>query len=298
MTDAGRWELLRALGAVADSPAAARAAAPALGLGPVPGTEHTDVFVLNLPPYAAVYLSRDGALGGEAAMRIAGFWRVMGLDAPPEPDHLSALLGLYASLGEAAAEARRPATADALSRAQATLLWEHLRSWLPAYLDAAGTLPGAALRGWSGLLRRALDAEAGRHPALPALPIALREAPPPGFSRAGPRDIADAVTVPARSGMVLTRYRLAEGAERAGVGFRIGERRFALRSMLEQDPAATADWLRSEAARWADLHRTRQPADAAAGRPADPPARWWAGRARHTARALRAFTGDLASAGR
>ena len=36
--------------------------------------------------------------------------------------------------------------------------------------------------------------------------------------------------------MILTRRRLAEGAGQAGVGYRIGERRYTLRAMLEQDP--------------------------------------------------------------
>src|SRR5581483_7889566 len=77
-----RWELLRALGAVADSPAAARAVAAALGLDPVSDDEHTEAFVLNCPPYAAVYLGPDGALGGEGADRAAGFWRALGLTPP------------------------------------------------------------------------------------------------------------------------------------------------------------------------------------------------------------------------
>lgn len=291
--ETGRWELIRALGATADSPEAARAAGPALGLDPVSGAEHTDVFVLNLPPYAAAYLGPDGALGGEAADRAAGFWRVLGLDPPTEPDHLSAMLGLYASLGEAMTAARRPATLSALSRAQGTLLWEHLASWLPVYLDAVGDLPAPALSGWASLLGRVLGAEAGRHPALPALPLALREAPPPDLpredpSRDGPRDLADALTVPARTGLILTRHRLASGAGKAGVGLRVGERRFTLRAMLQQDPAATARWLAAEADRWADRHRAR--------RPADETARWWADRAGHTARTLRALVCDPAPA--
>src|SRR5581483_10798351 len=98
-----RWELLRALGAMADSPVAARAVAAPLGLDPVGDDEHTEAFVLNCPPYAAVYLGPDGALGGEGADRAAGFWRALGLTPPAEPDHLTALLALYASLGEAAA---------------------------------------------------------------------------------------------------------------------------------------------------------------------------------------------------
>lgn len=250
--------------------------------------EHTDVFVLNLPPYAAVYLGPDGALGGEAADRIAGFWRVMGLDPPTEPDHLSALLGLYASLGDAVTQARRPDTVAALSRARGTLFWEHMWSWLPAYLDAVATLPESALRGWADLLRRVIDAEADRHQALPALPLALRDAPPGGVSQAGPREMADELTVPVRSGMILTRHRLASGAGQAGVGMRLGERRFTLRAMLEQDPAATVEWLAAEAAGWAERHGAR--------RPADPTARWWADRAEHTAQVLRAVSRTPAAA--
>jgi hypothetical protein len=317
MTD--RWELIRALGAVADSPAAARAAGPALGLAPVSGAEHTDVFVLNLPPYAAAYLGTDGALGGEAADRVAGFWRALGLDPPGEPDHLSALLGLYASLGEAATAARRPATRSALSRAQGTLLGEHLSSWVPPYLDAVDGLPVPSLgepvpplREWAGLLRRVLATETGRHPPLPALPLALRSVSPdgvwPGAPDAGvpdtglpdtgllglgPRELATVLTVPVRSGIILTRHKLAAGAGEAGVGLRIGERRFTLRSMLEQDPVATANWLAAEADHWATQHAGRHPA----GRhPADQSALWWANRAGQTALSLRNFAASLAGA--
>jgi TorA maturation chaperone TorD len=277
----GRWELVRALGAVADSPEAACSAGPALGLTPASHAEHTEVFVMNLPPYASVYLGPEGALGGEGADRAAGFWRVLGLDPPAEPDHLSALLSLYASLGEALTAARRPATAAALSRAHGTLLWEHLQSWLPAYLDAVTDLPAPALSGWADLLRLVVAAEAARQPACPALPLALRAAPPDAGSArgAGLREMADALTVPVRTGMILTRHRLAVAAGQAGVGHRVGERRFTLRAMLEQDPAATLGWLAGEALRWQRRHQSRGTADKAAC--------WWAGRAGRTSRSLR-----------
>ena len=82
---AGRWELLRALGAVPDSPAAARCVGAALGLDPVSDAEHTGAFVLNCPPYAAIYLGPQGAIGGEGADRVAGFWRAIGITPPTEP---------------------------------------------------------------------------------------------------------------------------------------------------------------------------------------------------------------------
>jgi TorA maturation chaperone TorD len=275
-----RCELIRALGAVADSPPAAHTAAGALGLQSLTDAELTDVFVLNLPPYAAVYLGPDGALGGEGADRVAGFWRVLRIEPPTEPDHLSALLGLYASLGQAVADTHRPATRAALRRTQATLFWEHLHSWLPGYLEAVPDLPAPALCTWAVLLRRALAAEADCQPAMPALPLALRAAPP-GLDTGqeeGLREMTDALTIPVRTGMILTRHRLALGARQAGVGHRIGERRFTLQAMIEQDPPGTLAWLAAEAFRWQRRHEARGTTDATT--------QWWADRALRTGQVL------------
>ena len=79
---AGRWELFRALGAVAGHPADARTAGAALGWAGPDNAEHTEVFVLNCPPYASVYLGAEGGLGGDAADGAAGFWRAIGLTPP------------------------------------------------------------------------------------------------------------------------------------------------------------------------------------------------------------------------
>jgi hypothetical protein len=270
---------------VADSPAAGRSVGPALGLGPVSDAEHTDAFVLNCPPYAAIYLGPEGAIGGEGADRVAGFWRAIGITPPAEPDHLAALLGLYARLGEAEAEAaagaRRPATAAALAQSRAVLFWEHLWPWLPGYLDAVTDLAVPGLTSWADLARRVLAAEASGVPPCPRQPLALREAPSGAEPPAGPHDVIELVTTPVRSGLILTRRRLAEGAGRAGVGFRIGERRFALRAMLEQDPRATLAWLAGEADRWQQRHRDREPGDEIT--------RWWAGRAARTGSVLRDY---------
>jgi TorA maturation chaperone TorD len=279
---AERCELIRALGAVADSPPAARTAAAALGLESPSDAELTDVFVLNLPPYAAVYLGPDGALGGEGADRVAGFWRVLRIDSPAEPDHLAALLGLYASLAEAVAAAKRPATRAALARTLATLFWEHLQPWLPGYLEAVTDVPAPALATWAVLLRDVIAAEAACQPAMPGLPLALRSAPA-GLDTnrdAEPREITEVLTIPVRSGMILTRHRVALGARRAGVGHRIGERRFTLRAMIEQDPPGTLAWLAAEASRWQRRHQARSASD--------PTTQWWAARARRTRKALQA----------
>jgi nitrate reductase delta subunit len=277
-----RWELLRALGAVADSEADAVAACGALGLPGPSGAEHTEVFVLNCPPYASVYLGAEGGVGGEAADRVAGFWRAIGLDSPSEPDHLAALLSLYAGLGEAAADSGQPATRRALAQTRGALLAEHLWPWLPSFLDAVADLSTPALPGWAALALRALRAEraalSGEPPwravgGTALLPLALRAAPPP-LAAECLGSLLEGLTSPVRCGIILTRQRLAAGAAWGGTGHRIGERRFTLRAMLEQAPARTLAWLQAEAQRWHYRHAAR-----AAG---DPVYAWWAQRARHT----------------
>jgi len=289
----GRRELLRALGAVADSPADAATAGRALGLPVMDGCEHTETFVLNCPPYASVYLGPDGAIGGEGADRVAGFWRAIGLSPPAEPDHLTALLSLYASLDQAAADSRRAATAVALAWSGATLLREHIWPWLPVYLDAVSDLEKPAATAWARLTRTAIAAAtitpAATDVSAAGLPLALRTAPA-GPGAADPlEDLVSALVTPVRSGIVLTRRRLAGGAGQAAVGYRIGERRFALRAMFEQDPGATLIWLGRECRRWEDHHAARPAADATT--------RWWAGRAAHTARLLAGFADRRSSSG-
>ncbi|MGH3288624.1 MAG: hypothetical protein ACRDPD_28745, partial [Streptosporangiaceae bacterium] len=96
-------------------------------------------------------------------------------------------------------------------------------------------------------------------------------------------DLPGMLATPARSGLLLTRRCLAAGAAEAGAGHRIGERRFALRAMLEQDPRATLAWLVGEAGRWQQRHRDRAPGDQVTG--------WWAARAARTAQVLRDYAG-------
>src|SRR6266540_3791636 len=196
-------ELLRALGVLCEPPEPTHARiAEALCLpGRIDAADHTELFGFQLVPYASVYLGAEGMLGGEAADRVAGFWRALRLTPPPEPDHLAALLGLYATIGEAERGERDRARQALWRQARRALLWEHLLTWAVTYARAViGSAPPFHAA-WAQLLERTLLAEA------------------------------------------------------AGLGLRMGERAFALRSMLSQDAGATLAWLADEAAGWAARHR-------------------------------------------
>ncbi len=93
----------------------------------------------------------------------------------------------------------------------------------------------------------------------------------------------DLLITPVRCGIILTRRSLASGAKAAGAGYRIGERRFTLRALLEQDPAGTVSWLAGEAARWSRRHAARRGGQDS---PRDIVQAWWARRAGHAARIL------------
>ena len=286
-----RWELLRALGAVAADPAAATA----LGLPPCGTAEHSEVFAFNCPPYASAYLGDDTA-------RLAAFWTAIGLDVPAEPDHLSTLLGLYARLGEAGPAPGRPASTAPASTAPASTA---PASTAPASTAPASTVPGAPMALAARLPRRRRRsagrvagavgrADLGRAPARAGtgpgpdglLPLALREAPlalreAPLALRGGAAGLLDGLTTPLRSGIILTRRAVAAAADQIGAGQRIGDRRRALGAMLAAEPERTTRWLADEADRWSRWHLAVVPEA-----PGDPVQRWWADRAARTARQL------------
>ncbi len=287
----GRWELLRALGAlVADPPARTALVAGALGLSPWSAAEHTELFVLSLPPFASVHLSADGTLGGEAADRVAGIWRVLGLTPPADPDHLGVILALYAELGQAAHSARAAGTRERLDRAREAVLWEHLWPWLPGYLTAV-TAESPAARPWALLTGSAVRAEARCSRPAATLPLALRTAPEPVGDAGGDQRLPQALTARMRTGCVLTYGAIAAGARQLGLGLRRGERAFALKAMLEQDPGRTLGWLAGQATAWAGWHRQHAAVEPAV-------ARWWVTRSLHAARSLRCLAAGAAPSSR
>ena len=261
-------ELFRALGALCEPPEPAhRRSIQALGLpGPADPADHTELFVFQLVPYASVYLGPEGMLGGEAADRVAGFWRALRLAPPPEPDHLAALLGLYATLGEAERGERDAARRLLWRESRRALLWEHLLTWTVPYARAVAAAAPPPHAAWGGLLAEALLAEAADLEPPRTPPLHLRDVPELPDSGADAEALVRAVLTPARSGLLLTRWDLARGARALGLGLRAGERAFALRSLLGQDPPATLGFLAGEAAAWAARHGENKTALGEVGR--------------------------------
>lgn len=273
-------ELARTLAVLAEPPGpSTERIATLAGLpGKPEGWRYHEIFLQQLYPYASVYLGHDGKIGGDAQDRIAGFWRVFGESPPADPDHLSTLLGAYANLvdaGHAAAAEDLPAW----DHARGAFLFEHLLSWVPLWLAKVEEIADEFYRGWAVMLGEWLEREAAR--------TALPDGEPAHFRDAGrleaPEDDGEAfiaaLLTPLRSGFIVTRHDLGHLAGRAGLALRAGERSYALKALLAQDPAATLSGL-SELA-------------AAGARPSDRIGAFWQEQARASAALLRALAADV-----
>lgn len=285
-------ELFRALAVLIDPPSPAHARLTSLlGLPATPdAAAHTDLFDFQLWPFASVYLSPEGAIGGEARDRVAGFWRALGETPPPEPDHLAMLLALYAALADQESAEPDPARRALLRHARKALLWEHIGCWLPAYLDKMEEIGTSFYQAWARLLRAALIDTAREAGPPDRLPLHLREAAPLPDPRVEGLDaFLGGLLAMARSGLLLARADLVRAGDALGLAVRVGDRRFLLRTFLAQDAAATLVWLVQEADGWiARHHAWRDLSPAIAG--------FWAERAQASAALLRALRPEPADA--
>lgn len=269
-------ELVRCLGAaVLSPPPSGNRVVDALGLPPMTREAHTEAFVVQAPPHAAIHLGAEGKLGGETVDRIQGFWRAVGITPPDEPDHLGVLLMGYAALSDLGG--------DPAAHAARVLLHEHVWAWAPGYLTALREAVPGPIEGWAGLTAQALAHEVEAVGLMDGLPVALASAVPPVPVDPGREELLDAMVAPLRSGVVLTRRAIDSAAQRLGLGLRRGERRYALRGMLDQDARRTLGW-------YAELaERTAGTALAVYGD--NETGRWWRQRAAATATAVSHLVG-------
>lgn len=251
-------ELFRALGALVEPPTdELKPVAEALELGLLPTVqEHTELFSFQLYPYASVYLGPEGMLGGEARDRIAGFYVAMKQTPPAEPDHLTDLFAFYAWMCGHEAPPERPVVAAALEHVRKAFLWEHLISWLPPYLLMLRELGAPFYQQWAVLAELVLAQEAAKFGEPEQISSHLLEA----RGLIDPRDgtfseFLDSVLAPVRSGMILTRTDLLHAARKLDLGIRLGERKYILNALFEQDADGMLKWLAEQAQVWAGRHR-------------------------------------------
>jgi len=252
-------ELFRALAVLVEPPVAEVAhVAQALEFGELPSaSEYTELFVFQLYPYASIYLGAEGMLGGEARDRIAGFWRALGQMPPKEVDHLSVMLALYARLVELEEHESGAVQRANWRRARKAFLWEHLLSWLPAFLSELETIAPPFYRKWGALLTKALLTEAKTCGRQELLPLHLRESALLVDPRGGDGDVdkfLQSLLSPVRSGMILVRSDLGRAARQLKLGLRMGERLFILKTLFGQEPSGMLAWLAEEAAMWVKRH--------------------------------------------
>jgi len=282
-------ELFRAFGALLEAPSSEnRLLGHLLELGDVPDeATHSELFLFQIYPYASVFLGETGQMGGEARDRVAGFWRALGGDPPGEPDHLATLLAAYSTLIDEEANCDDDEQRLAWRKVRHAYLWEHLLSWSLPFLTKLRQIAPPFYRAWADTLESALAREVVLLGPPNALPLALRDAEPLPDPREddGPNFVT-ALLSPARSGLVLTRGDLALAARSLGLGLRVGERAFILKSMMAQGARETLDWLADEARTWEELHKqsstiTLEVAD------------FWSERAHATSLLLEALSTDL-----
>jgi len=250
-------ELLRALGTVIEKPdAAVGRLATLLELPACPTTaEYTFLFEAQLPPLASRYLSEDGQVSGAITERMASYWRAIGAVPPCEPDHLGRLLVFYGDLLDMQNQETDEARRHAVGRLRKTVLWEHLLTWLPAYLTKIDLIAPRSYRRWAQLLWRVLAREAwtvGSSAALPPFLAEPGEAAPPV-----PQDIPALVThlaAPGRSGLILAPIDVTRAADALHTLSPHGPLRATLLALIETRPAGMYEWLANEARRWETRH--------------------------------------------
>jgi hypothetical protein len=167
------------------------------------------------------------------------------------PGSASSMRGALRLAGSGSAPSMRGALplagAAPASSVRGALFWEHIASWMPPYLATLRRIGAAFHVAWSELAATLL-AELATDLGPPArLPLALRAAPALPAAPADLDDLLATLLAPVRTGFVIVRDDLERATADLGLGLRAGERRFALRALLGQAPAAVLGWLAAEA---------------------------------------------------
>ncbi len=231
-------EIAAALAEVAEASSLGEELSAALGVVGVTPADLYQLFVKELPPFASIYLSSEGNIGGESRSVIAGFYSALGIPTPSDPDHLASLLRLLsgilskeAELSSAGWDAVDQGRLASVSRARSVLVNDHLATWLPAYLLRAKEVAPRPLMGWVLCALDLISVMVGECQDAPPVPQEpYGNYVPPNSSE----ELISWITTPSRSGIIVTHWDISNIAESLGLALRIGRKRFVLEELWGQ----------------------------------------------------------------
>jgi TorA maturation chaperone TorD len=250
--------LFPSLGELVESPGAENMrVARMLGLpGEATRKDFTNLFVIQLFPYASIYVSPNGLAGGAIRDEIAQYHALLDAPIPDEPDHVASLLKWY---GVLQSRLNGYMKEDNVRQVRQAFFWNCIASWLPIYLIRSRELGSQLYRAWSEVTLDVLEAEAVQVGMPTTVPAALLTAPPLPSVR-DPAAFVESLFVPITSGLLLCRSDLGRCAAENRLVVRVADRRTNIKAFLTENTAGVCSWLYSEALRQADNIRMLPPA--------------------------------------
>lgn len=251
-------EIAFALAEIADAREGSTILSAALGMGEFKKEDVTKFFLLDLQPNASIYLSNTGTLGGEIYEEIAGFFKVLGADPGTQADHISSMFSLLGYILRAEAKFSDNHEREdevvrnrAILRARSVLVGEHLLPWAPAYLLRAKEVAPEAISVWASV---GLDFLAEQIANIHQVDIHYSSSADVAENHPEDGDLVEWLLAPAKSGLIIAQSDLTAIAQEAGLGKRVGGRRFILKNLLDTDKAAVLGSIRVLAEHQSELY--------------------------------------------
>lgn len=242
--------LFPSLGEVIESPGPEHMrVAHMLGLrGEATKKDFTNLFVIQLFPYASIYVSPNGLAGGAIRDEVARYHHLMDAPVPPEPDHISSLLKWY---GVLQSRLNGYIKEESVRHVRQAFFWNCIASWLPIYLIRTRELGSALYRAWADVTLDVLEAEAVQVGMPTTVPSAFLTAPILPNVR-DPLAFVESLFVPIVSGLLLCRADLGRCAAENRLIVGVADRRTNVKKFLMEDTSGVCAWLYSESLRQAD----------------------------------------------
>jgi TorA maturation chaperone TorD len=203
--------------------------------------DHQFVFGLSVPPYEGAFLDPRGDVGGPLNDRLRDAYAALGVANDPRGEGAEHLATQLRALGFASASeaellrSGRDADVAALERRVRDFLDRHLLRWLPSF---AAAVRGSGRPLPMGIIDQIVDVVVGHRSELgesrdEELSLDLEGEPLDlDDESVGVREIAAALAVPARVGLLLGRDDIARVGRRHRVPRGFGERRTLMHNLL------------------------------------------------------------------